>query len=534
MILRKPYAFLIKHFKLIHIIILFCISLVLFNLNDISNLFRTLQRTSTYVYAGADIYINNGVFILLFVALVLSGIVFYLFKIKKKPNKLYLFLLIYLLTTIGCYIYIFNTLRVVIDTALSSDTIILIKDLTFLLSLPGYVFIVVCLIRGIGFNIKKFNFSKDLDDLQISEKDREEFEFTLGQNNYKYMRTLRRSIREFKYYILENKFAITLITSIIVIILGVVGYNYYKNYIRGLKESESAIVDNISYTVEDSYVTQNDFNGNKINDNYKYVVINLSVYNSSIRSKTLDLKKIVLSAGNLLYRPILTFNNKFYDLGSPYSEKQVIASKVKTELTLAFEVPVRVSDNYTLKVQYNLSGAFKNVTSDYKNFMVNVKNIDSERSVNSYQLNDKIIENPVNKNYFEFVIKSYLIKDSFSSKYVKCKSIDSCYLLSSVVTSNSNNSMFSKKTMLILEYDALIDNNANYYNSFRTLNNVFENYITIVYKNGNKIKSEKAVILDNNNIDGKLFIEVDRDITSADEIYLQFDFRNARDIINLK
>ncbi len=150
------------------------------------------------------------------------------------------------------------------DTALSSDTIILIKDLTLLLSLPGYVFVLICLIRGIGFNIKKFNFSKDLDDLQISDKDREEFEFTLGQNNYKYMRTLRRSIREFKYYILENKFAISLTTTVVVIILSVVGFNYYKNYIRGLQETESAIVDNITYTVLDSYVTKYDFNGDRI------------------------------------------------------------------------------------------------------------------------------------------------------------------------------------------------------------------------------------------------------------------------------
>ena len=89
MVLRKPYAFLIKHFKLIHIIILFCISIALFNLNDISILFRTLQRTSTYVYAGADIYINHGIYVFLVIALVLSAIVYYLF------NCNYLLLCIY-------------------------------------------------------------------------------------------------------------------------------------------------------------------------------------------------------------------------------------------------------------------------------------------------------------------------------------------------------------------------------------------------------------------------------------------------------
>ena len=49
-------------------------------------------------------------------------------------------------------------------------------------------------------------------------------------------------------------------------------------------------------------------------------------------------------------------------------------------------------------------------------------------------------------------------------------------------------------------------------------------------------KDEDEILnwLDSNNIDNKLFISVDRDITSADEIYLQFDFRNDRHIVNLK
>ncbi len=534
MVLRKPYAFLIKHFKLIHIIILFCISMALFNLNDISNLFRTLQRTSTYVYAGADIYINHGIFVFLAIALILSAIVYYLFKIKKKPNRLYLFLLIYLIATICSYIYIYRTLRVVVDTALTSDVIILIKDLTFLLSLPGYIFVFVCFIRGVGFNIKKFNFSKDLDDLQISEKDREEFEFTLGQNNYKYMRTLRRSIREFRYYILENKFAISLVTSVVVIVLGVVGFNYYKNYVRGLQETESAIVDNITYTVLDSYVTKYDFNGNRINDSYKYVIVNLSLYNSSSKSKTLNLNKIVLANGKLLYRATNSVNNKFFDLGKPYIEKQELPANSKTEATVAFEVPESLSDTYTLKVQYSLSGMFNNVSLDYKNFMVDVKNIDKERNIENHSLNENISVNPLGKNHFEFNIRSYLIKDSYSSKYVKCGTVDSCYLLSNVISSNSNNSMFSNKTMVILDYEAIIDNTANYYSNFGTINNIFGNYMTIVYKIGNKVKSEKASMLDSNDIDNKLFVSVDRDISLADEIYLQFDFRNDRYIINLK
>ncbi len=535
MILRKPYAFLIKHFKLLHMIILGCICVVLLNLSDISTLFRTLQKSSTYLYAGATNYINKSVYLFLLISLALSVIVFYLFKKKNKPNKLYLFLIIYLMSTTISYIYIYHQLNLIVDNALSSDTIILVKDLSFLLTIPAYVFIIVCFIRGIGFNIKKFNFSKDLDDLKISEKDREEFEFTLGQNNYKYMRTIRRTIRELKYYILENKFAIILVSCALVVVLSITFAYYYNGYLQKIKQSESTSVDNITYTVKSAYITENDYNGNIVKKGYKYVVIDLSLYNSSTKEKSLSLEKIVLANGKLNYYPTLVMNGKFYDLGKPYEDKQIIMPSKEVNATLAFEIPkTTTTTDFTLKVQYNLDGAFKGFKAFYKNFDVNAKKIDDTEVVENHILNEEVSSDVVNKNKFSFTIKAYSIKDSFSSKYIRCSSINVCKLLSNVVTSNSVSSAYTNKTMLILDYDALVSNDANIYKTFNTYDKIFANYLTVVYKVEDTIKQEKAELIDSKDIDNKVFIAVDRNIVRADEIYLQFDFRNNNYIVNLK
>jgi hypothetical protein len=170
------------------------------------------------MYSGASIYVNNIVYVFIVIMLGLTGIVYWLLKEKKKPTMAYLLLLIYLVVLLFVYMYLYPLLTSIIDELTDLDTIIFAKDITMIATLPSYIFIVICFIRGIGFNLKKFNFSKDIKELQIDEKDSEEIELTLGHNNYKYMRFIRRTIREAKYYILENKFAIMCISSLLLVV----------------------------------------------------------------------------------------------------------------------------------------------------------------------------------------------------------------------------------------------------------------------------------------------------------------------------
>ena len=81
-------------------------------------------------------------------------------------------------------------------------------------------------IRSLGFDVKKFNFKSDLKELEITDKDSEEIELNLNFQTYKAERTIRRFIRELKYYYLENKKVIYIIGAALVIILG---FLIYKN-----------------------------------------------------------------------------------------------------------------------------------------------------------------------------------------------------------------------------------------------------------------------------------------------------------------
>ena len=84
-----------------------------------------------------------------------------------------------------------------------------------------WILIITCipvLIRGLGFDIKKFNFNRDLQDLRLEEKDSEEVEVSIDLSSDRIKRTGRRTVRELKYYYLENKLVINIILVVTVVI----------------------------------------------------------------------------------------------------------------------------------------------------------------------------------------------------------------------------------------------------------------------------------------------------------------------------
>ncbi|MCH5166778.1 MAG: hypothetical protein J1F35_02690 [Erysipelotrichales bacterium] len=524
MILRKPYAFIIRHFRMIHLMMLACLAYLLILARDINKLFTTLQSTSTYIYAGADVYINHNVYYIILILLFLCGVVYWLLREKKKPTKLYLFLFIYGIILGVLFYYEFNLLATLQENVIEADQLILGRDISLIASLPNYAFIVICFIRGIGFNLKQFNFSKDIEELEIADKDSAEFEVLIGQNNYIYFRFIRRTIREIKYYILENKIAISIFCGILILFFSGYGIYYYNQYMKKMAASESTSVDNIAYTVKGSYMTSHDFNGNVINERYKYVVVDMIFYNSSTETKTLDLDKISLADGTLSYQPTLTKNQKFYDLGEPYNEGDIILSGESKNATLTFEIPASVTTrNFALRVQYGLDTSGKKIMSRYRNFDIHPKQIDEKHKSTKMNINETINTNVISKNEFNLTITGYQILDSFDNRYVVCQNINNCLPLSNIIKP----SRISSETMLVIDYRGTMYDDAIFTRTFNTYNKVFENYCTVSYEVFNKGYSIKANVVANSDVDGKIFVVMDRKLMSASEITLYFNFRDT-------
>ncbi len=523
MILRKPYAFIIKHFRMIHMIILGCVLYLLFSLDGIYQLFNSLHSSNTHIYVGAYAYIDKMVYYFILGGLALSGTVFWLLYKKNKPTILYLSLIVYFLALFIGYQYLYSVLEVIQNEILSIDQVILVKDVANILKLPGYVCVAFCFIRGIGFNIKQFNFSKDIAELNIAESDSAEFEVLIGQNNYIYMRAIRRTLREIKYYFLENKFAFTCVGAGLAAVFIGFGVYYYNEFMKRLSESEVTSVNGISYIVNNSYMTEYDYNGNKVRDGYKYIVVNMNFHNSTDQGKKLNLDLITLKNGRLIYYPTLTKNSKFYDFGTPYNENQEIPSYDELEATLTFEIPKSVNTkNFTLRVQYAIESTLDNVVARYRLFDIKTQQVDRDPVVRQKPINETINVDTIGKNKFALVVEGYDLKDNYNNRYVICKKDLTCTPTSRIISSSNP----AKDTMLIVSIKGTMYDDAKFTKTFNTYNKVFANYVELSYTLLNKEYVETLNIVPLSNVDGKIFASVDRRVTRADRIKLLFHFRN--------
>ena len=84
MVLRRPYAFLIKHFKLIHIILFILFAYITFKANNIVTFFKDYILYNGSVGIEMTNYINTFIYIAIFLILIMSITIYYLMKYKKK------------------------------------------------------------------------------------------------------------------------------------------------------------------------------------------------------------------------------------------------------------------------------------------------------------------------------------------------------------------------------------------------------------------------------------------------------------------
>jgi hypothetical protein len=124
----------------------------------------------------------------------------------------------------------YNTLGIIEVETPSPRSLRVIRDVASIICYIQYASIIIIGIRAVGFNIKKFNFGEDLQELEIEVTDNEEFELTVGVDSNKIGRTLRKSKREIKYFVIENAFILILISFAIITTMGITIFLNTKVY----------------------------------------------------------------------------------------------------------------------------------------------------------------------------------------------------------------------------------------------------------------------------------------------------------------
>ena len=227
MIIRKPYAFLIKNFKRIHLLITVVLVFLIFRSHKLYAFIKGLTLGTSNRRNGIN-FIDYGLIFVILVVLVAFGLIYYLMRHKKKPKFIYMASIIGYFAFIVVLVLVFNYFGVIKSELVEQKTVRIFRDLFRFLLAFQYIITIFMLVRGLGFDIKKFDFKKDLRELDISDVDSEEVEVNVNVNTNGIGRFFRKIFRKLGYYFQENRLVISGIIVIVCIIIGVSIYSWVK------------------------------------------------------------------------------------------------------------------------------------------------------------------------------------------------------------------------------------------------------------------------------------------------------------------
>ena len=534
MIFRKPYAFLIKHFKIIHFLIAilsFYVAYKTYNIIVFFQNFITSNYTGSF-YAGFYSYYISALLNILILLIIfgLAAIVL-LFYYKKKPSKIYISSIIYFVIFLIFLSVIKNVMITLESTTLSSGTIRVYRDLSILSFIPQPLFIILFLLRGFGFNIHKFNFKEDLKELEISEEDNEEVEITFKKDGVKIQRNLRRFIREFQYYIVENKFIFILICIFLFFGVAFIVYKALPEIVdTNYRQGDLFNITGLQYRIEDSIITNLDYKGDIISNDYYYVVVKLNIENKTTEKIALDYNKFRLDVNNRYEYPVKDMGKRFIDYANEYYGKELDPGS-QNYFSLVYKINKNeVKKNYKIKIEsgFVLSNSLQ--IGKFNNISISPTIITQVSTEGKYKKNDEISLINSNLGDSTFKVSDVVITDKYIYDYEVCQD-DKCNTYKNQVNIDF---MQKDKTLVVLGYKFNLDNNIPYYKTSSNIAGFVNNFLKIKAIINNQ---EKYLTIKNNtpsNLKDKIVLETSNEINDADELYLAITIRNKEYLINLK
>lgn len=526
-ILKKPYAFLIKKFRLIHLLLTFLIAYIL---TKSIKLYSFFNRYVSNVYATLSDaipsnYITLFMFLVVIIIVSLALAIYLLMKKKDKPRLLYILLSTYYVVFLGMLIVYFVLFKGVESNSISIRDAMIWRDITVIITAPQAVFLILSLVRAVGFDIKKFNFSKDLKELELTEEDNEEFEFVLGVDSYKYMRFFRRRLREFKYYVLENKFMFSILTGLTTIILVIMVVLNFTVYNRTYNKNQKIVANNLAIQVNNSYITNLDYSGNPIENDKYFLIVNATFTNNSGTTTVLNMTSYELKTKTGTIYPTISRNNYFVDLGAGYAKEKIEAGSSSTYI-LVYELSKKQVDNkYMLNIVDEIEYKAGTINSKIKKVALKPKIYSEIDMVGTYKLGTPVTMYDSILNNSSLLINSYDFMNKFTYEYEACIR-GNCQNKVDVVSADAQ----KDKTLLVLNGSLIIDNNSTFAKNLKTSLSFFDAFVQIRYDD----KVSTVVDVTPKSLVDQYIIQVDSSAGKADVIELFITVRNKKYVVKLK
>ena len=527
MILRRPYAFLVRHLRIIHAILLCCSAFLLYKTFGVTSFFGSYIKTSGSVDVSnaANTYVTSWMYISAILIIIFSGVIIYLLNHKKKSILIYLISTIFYLVLLIGFFLLSSFLYDLQFSNADIRLINIIRDAFRFSIVIQIVAIGFFFIRTIGFDLKHFDFKKDVLDLGIDQKDNEEYEFEFRFDKEKAKADINKRVRYFKYFYKENKYIFVFIFCVILIVI----FSFFVKILIGrekvYKEGEYFSDDYFNMKIVDCYKTMEESNGNKLSSKKFYIITKVYFQNKTSYEQILKTSWFKLSYGDYdLIEPITRENSKFTEFGVNYYSQTLKPNEERT-LNFIYEVPLEYyNDSFTFRYLYDIEYVKNEVQYKYKKIKLSPKEFSEEKeNVLTSSLGNEMSFEGSLLGDTKIKIDDIELGDTLYYNLVKCSNSNCEKRRKSLTATTSGN---FDLTLMKIHYNIDYDYNAlgsKYYNdhfiskfgSFRFEINGKE------YNNRLELRDVTPYKTDN-----YAFVEVRDKLKDADKIYLDFTIRD--------
>lgn len=534
MVFKKPYAFLIKYFKLINIVLTVLTAYIVYRSYRIVTFFNTYvtnNYTGNYYAGFSNAYISPILYITItLIILGVSAIIILLLN-RKKPIKAYVATILYYVILIIYFNIVNNAMVSLEKTVMTAETARLFRDISLIVIIPQISFVILYLVRGLGFNLKKFNFEIDIKEFEVSAQDNEEIELTFKNDGVKLKRNVRRFFREFLYYIKENKFIFIIIVLVLLVIIVYIIYKSFPEIVdQNYKQGATIINNDLQITFEDSIITNIDYKGDIIDNNY-YLVVKMIIENTSAENKNIDYNVFRVISGKKSYYPNVDQSINFIDYASS-CHVGVIKGKSKQTCALSYQISeTEIQNAFKVKVQNGniYSDGIRKPRFNYISLtpaLVNQITVESTVS-----LGEKLNFQNSNLGNTLIVLSNPTITDKYVYNYDFCDEKNVCNTYKDIVNIDY---LKNNKLLLILNYEFTSDVNTEMYNFTQNINKILDTFVKVKYIEGNNFNYTEVKNVTPSKLKDKIVLETSNKINDLDSFYLSFIIRNKEYLIKIK
>lgn len=473
MIIKKPYAFIAKHYKIINLLLLIPTVYLLLQMTEVASFFGNYVAAdySTQEKDLVDIYIPAITLIAPLITAILHIFVWIILTLKKKKNYYHIVSAGYHLFIFLALVLFYTSMLNIEMSALESTFARFLRDTSELCIYPIYLLIAMGAINVIGFNIKTLRLDKH-QDLKVTDEDEEEIEVKVGNDNHDTKRRIVHTIRELKYYVAENKIIIGIIILLIALMVGYRAFLHYQVYNQNIRNNQAFGLDSFALSVKDSYISKVDFRGRVITEDKYYLAVKIGIHNKGEETKLDKSVFRIVVSGKTIF-PSYEKSTRFIDIGTAYQGEIIKTDQAKDYVFIYELTEKQLKEKYELRILNDIRIKKSKLVASYKKINLRPEYLTKLKKNPTKKVGDKIKLDSTTLKGTSYRLNKVRIESHYNYTYEVCETPRNCYTNQDTIVPTGG------KVLMVVDDNITYDETSAYYEFLDK--NFYEDFITLEY-----------------------------------------------------